>query len=98
MADARTTIFSDGLMEASVSAGVARLTLAQTGVDGKPFVAGQLIIPLVQMPAFAGALVNLLKQIEAKAKEAQAPVPVSALPTAAEPAPAPVPGAFRFGA
>jgi len=101
MADSRL-IFADGLMEASVTSGVARFTLAQTGADGKPTPAGQLVMPLVQVPGFANALVNLLKQIEAKVKEAQAQQ--GGLPAPAIPAPAPavvepppsVPGAFRF--
>lgn len=92
-------IFADGLMEASVTSGVARFTLAQTGADGKPGAAGQLVMPLVQVPAFANALVNLLKQIEAKVKESQAqqqpaaPPPVLAAPTEVVPN---VPGSFRF--
>jgi hypothetical protein len=100
MADSRL-IFADGLMEASVTSGVARFTLAQTGADGKPTPAGQLVMPLVQVPNFANALVNLLKQIEAKVKEAQAQqggiaAPAIAAPTAVSEQPPSVPGAFRF--
>jgi hypothetical protein len=32
------TLFCDGILDASVTAGVARLTLAQAGADGKLFV------------------------------------------------------------
>jgi hypothetical protein len=39
------TIFADGLLDASVTHGVARLTLAQTGPDGKPMAVGQLVMP-----------------------------------------------------
>jgi len=100
MADSRL-IFADGLMEASVTSGVARFTLAQTGADGKPQPAGQLVMPLVQVPNFANALVGLLKQIEAKVKEAQAqqgqqPPPAIAPPAAVVEAAPSVPGAFRF--
>ncbi|MDN3565237.1 hypothetical protein ACFQY5_23800 [Paeniroseomonas aquatica] len=91
MADSRTTLFADGILDASVTYGVARLTLAQTGPDGKPVPAGQLVVPLVQLPSMANSLLNLLKQVESKMKEQQAP----AAPAVAE-APT-VPGSFRFG-
>ena len=95
MTDNRTTIFADGILDASVTHGVARLTLAQTGPDGKPMAAGQLVVPLVQLPAMANSLVGLLKQVEAKMKEQQATAP-DAAPAATAAAPS-VPGAFRFG-
>jgi hypothetical protein len=99
MPDVRT-IFADGILDASVTHGVARLTLAQTGPEGKPMAAGQLVMPLSQLPVFTNGLVGLLKQLEAKMKEAQAQQPAggSAQPAAvangAEPSS--VPGAFRF--
>ena len=102
MPDIRT-IFADGILDASVTHGVARLTLAQTGPDGKPMAAGQLVMPLSQLPAFANGLIGLLKQIEAKVKEAQAQQQAGgglAAPTTAEstgPEAPSVPGAFRFG-
>lgn len=99
MPDVRT-IFADGILDASVTHGVARLTLAQTGPDGKPVPAGQLIMPLSQLPAFTNGLVGLLKQLEAKIKEAQAQASGAAAapgtgngPEAAAPVPG---GAFRF--
>ena len=67
MPDVRT-IFADGILDASVTHGVARLTLAQTGPDGKPMAAGQLVMPLSQLPVFTNGLVGLLKQLEAKMK------------------------------
>lgn len=91
MSDNRTTLFADGILDASVTFGVARLTLAQTGPDGKPMAAGQLVVPLVQLPAMANSLLGLLKQVEAKMKEQQA-----AAAPAGEAAPT-VPGSFRFG-
>lgn len=105
MAETRT-IFADGLMDASVTYGVARLTLAQTGPDGKPIPVGQLVVPLVQLPAFANGLLGLLKQIEGRMKESQqqAPAPSAASPPsdvnpangeASAPASS-VPGSFRF--
>jgi hypothetical protein len=100
MPDVRT-IFADGVLDASVTHGVARLTLAQTGPDGKPMPAGQLVMPLSQLPGFANGLVGLLKQLDAKMKEAQAQgQPGGGPPAAAESAagsePSSVPGAFRF--
>ena len=100
MPDTRT-IFADGILDASVTHGVARLTLAQTGPEGKPVAAGQLVMPLSQLPAFANGLLALLKQIEARVKEAQgqggagaAPAPAAEAP-GSEP-PSAVPSAFRF--
>ena len=95
MPDSRQ-IFADGLMDASVTYGVARLTLAQTGSDGKPVPAGQLIVPLVQLPALANGLNALLKQIETRVKEQQAQQGAAAPGNAGDPASS-VPGAFRFG-
>lgn len=99
MPDVRT-IFADGILDASVTYNVARLTLAQTGPDGKPMAVGQLVMPLQQLPGFANGLIGLLKQIEAKAKEAQAQGGAATAPAAeaasSEPPPS-VPGAFRFG-
>jgi hypothetical protein len=98
MTDNRTTIFADGILDASVTFGVARLTLAQTGPDGKPVPAGQLVVPLVQLPAMANSLNGLLKQVEAKMKEQQANAPAAAAGGADVGNGAPnVPGSFRFG-
>lgn len=87
------TLFADGLMDASVTAGVARLTLAQTGADGKPMPAGQLIVPLMQLPNLVNGMAGLLKQVEARMREQQAQQG-GATPAAAGEAPA---SAFRFG-
>jgi hypothetical protein len=99
------TVFADGIMEASVTHGVVRITLAQAGSDGKPQPAGQLILPLVQLPAFANGLIGLLRQVENKVKEAQQSGDsvgqsrvASALSAGGGDTPAPsVTGAFRFG-
>lgn len=101
MPDVRT-IFADGILDASVNHGVARLTLAQVGAEGKPVAAGQLVMPFSQLPAFANQLITLLKQIEAKVKEAQAQGGATgsggaaAAPEADRAEPPAVPGAFRF--
>jgi hypothetical protein len=98
MTENRITIFADGILDASVTYGVARLTLAQTGPDGKPVAAGQLVVPLVQLPAMANSLLGLLKQVEAKMKEQQATAPTTGPTAAPDGAAAPsVPGSFRFG-
>ena len=111
MAETRV-IFADGLMDANVNYGVARMTLAQTGPDGKPIPVGQLVMPLVQLPAFANGLHGLLKQIETRMKEAQAsakgPGATAGNETVAGATPggttvatevpaASIPGSFRFG-
>lgn len=95
MAD-KPTVFADGILEASVNFGVARITMAQTRADGTPEACGQLVVPVVQLPALANGMLSLLKQIEAKVKQAQE--------TVAPPAPAApagggtdaMPSAFRF--
>ncbi len=71
MAEIRNILFADGMLDATVTHGVARITLAQSGADGKPAPVGQLCVPLVQLPALANGLINLLRQVEAKAKEVQ---------------------------
>jgi hypothetical protein len=104
MPDLRT-IFADGILDASVTHGVARLTLAQQGGEGKPVAAGQLVMPLSQLPTFANGIITLLKQIEAKMKEAQAQGSggggggggSDAQATGAAAESSSVPGAFRFG-
>jgi len=80
-------LFADGVVDAHVVHGVARITLGQAGGDGKPVPAGQLIVPLGQLPVLANGLMQLLRQIEARMKESQP-----------APAPAADEGAFRFTA
>jgi hypothetical protein len=63
-------LFADGVLEANVMNGVVRITLGQAGGDGKPVPCGQILVPLVQLPALTNGLINLLRQIEAKVKEA----------------------------
>ena len=85
--------FADGIIDATVNFGVARITLAQLGQDGKPAPSGQLMIPVVQLPAFANGLLTIVRQIDAKMKESQAKQD-----TASVPEEAPMPGSFTFGA
>ena len=86
------TLFCDGILNGSVAFGVAHLTLAQTGADGKPAAAGQLIVPLVQLPAVVNGLAGLLKQVETRMREQQARQQTAAeVPAAPSPA-----SAFHF--
>ena len=98
----QTTLFADGMLDASVTHGVVRITLAQAGADGKPQPAGRLVMPLVQLPAFANGLIGLLRQVETKLKDTQQGNDAAgqAKLAAALPAEGPAPsvsGAFRFG-
>jgi hypothetical protein len=100
MADNRPTVFADGVIEAQVAHGVARITLAVTGNDGKASPCATLCVPVTQLPSLVNGMGNLLKQIEervrAQIQQQQAGQPAAA--PAAEPA-APADGqagAFRF--
>ena len=85
----KPTQFADGILDASVNFGVARITLAQVGPDGKPVSSGHLFVPVVQLPAFANGLLTLVKQIDSKMKEAQ-------VQTNAAAEPPPMPQSFTF--
>ncbi|MCC7280981.1 MAG: hypothetical protein IT556_01285 [Acetobacteraceae bacterium] len=88
-------LFADGVMEANVMNGVVRITLGQAGGDGKPVACGQILVPLVQLPALTNGLVNLVRQIETKVKEAtdKSKADGAAAPSAETP---PVPSTFSF--
>lgn len=88
MTDRLPTLFCDGIIEAQVLNGVARITLGQAGADGKPTPCGQLVVPVTQLPGTANALATLVKQIQDKLKEAQE--------KAQQAADAPPTSAFRF--
>ncbi|MBW8268545.1 hypothetical protein [Caldovatus aquaticus] len=99
MAEIRTILFADGMLDASVVHGVVRITLAQSGAEGKPTPVGQLCVPLVQLPALANGLIALLRQVEARAREAQqrqVQEPAAAPEGEDAAMPAPPPGTFRF--
>ena len=83
------TLFADGVLEATVRHGVARIKLAVQDGSGNPSPSGLLVVPLPQLTALAGSLTRLLREIEAKVRETQAPA------APAEPLPEP-PAAFRF--
>jgi hypothetical protein len=83
--------FTDGILDASVNLGVARITLAQLGPDGKAAPSSLLLVPVMQLPALANGLLTLVQQIENKMKESQAQqAPVA-------PEQQPMPSAFTFG-
>jgi hypothetical protein len=96
MAETRPTLFADGVIEAQVAHGVARITLAVTGSDGKAQPSATLCVPVTQLPALVNGMGNLLKQIEervrAQVAQQQAAAPASA-PAADGTQPV---GAFRF--
>lgn len=98
-------IFADGIQDASVHHGVARITLGRLAADGKAEPAGLVVVPLVQLPGLTNALVALVRQIEQKLKEAQAQAAVAQVGAAQQGAPSAtpeqqgsMPGAFTFGA
>jgi hypothetical protein len=97
MAENRPTVFCDGVIEAQVAHGVARITLAVTSTDGKASPCATLCVPVTQLPALVNGMGNLLKQIEERVR-AQIQQQQQAGQPAAEPAaPADGPaGAFRF--
>lgn len=85
-------VFVDGMTEANVLHGVVRMTLSQATQDGKALPAVQICMPLVQVAGFVGGLTNLLRQVEARIKDARAAQPQGKAPTAE-----PMPSAFTFG-
>jgi hypothetical protein len=93
MSDNRTTVFADGVVEAQVAHGVARITLAVTGQDGKALPCATLCVPVTQLPALVNGMGNLLKQIEERVKQMQQQ---AAQPGGAAPAGEAQAGAFRF--
>jgi len=95
MSDIRPTVFADGVIEAQVAHGVARVTLAVTGNDGTARPCATLCVPVTQLPGLVNGMANLLKQIEERVR-AQAHQQQGAAPPAAQGAEAAAPGAFKF--
>ena len=91
MTDSRPTVFADGVIEAQVAHGVARITLAVTGSDSKAVPCATLCVPVTQLPALVNGMGNLVKQIEERVR-AQVQQQQAAQPAAAESQA----GAFRF--
>ena len=79
--DHTPSIFADGLVEATVRHGVARLSFGLHGADNQPKPAVVLAIPLVQLPNLAGALTKLIQEVQSKAREAQAAATPAAAPS-----------------
>lgn len=94
MADNRPTVFADGVIEAQVAHGVARVTLAMTGSDGKAVPCATLCVPVTQLPALVNGMGNLLKQIEDRVRAQVAQQQQQ--PQAPNGDSTPAPGAFRF--
>lgn len=70
MPDTRNILVADGFTEVWVAHGLARITLAQTGPDGKAVTAGQLCVPVSQVAPLARAMATLVEKIEAEMKTA----------------------------
>jgi hypothetical protein len=95
MSDNRPTVFADGVVEAQVAHGVARITLAVTAQDGKAQPCATLCVPVTQLPALVNGMGNLLKQIEERVRaqiqqQQAAPAEAGATPADGQA------GAFRF--
>ena len=92
MAENRPIVFADGVIEAQVAHGVARVTLAVTGSDGKASPCATLCVPVTQLPGLVNGMGNLLKQIEdrVRAQVAQQQQQAANGDSVA------APGAFRF--
>lgn len=92
------TLFADGVLEAHVRNGVARVTLGQAMSDGRGVPTGQLVIPVSQLPVVLSSLARLAQEVEARTRQAAAANTTPAPGPASGPAPeAPIPGAaFRF--
>jgi hypothetical protein len=93
MAEIRPTVFADGVIEAQVAHGVARITLAVTGNDGKAMPCATLCVPVTQLPALVNGMGNLLRQIEERVR---AQVAQQQQRPASEDAQAAIGAAFRF--
>ncbi|UFN51095.1 hypothetical protein LPC08_11035 [Roseomonas sp. OT10] len=92
-------LFADGIIEAHVRNGVARVTLGQAGGDGRGVATGQLIVPITQLPTILNSLARLAQELEARARQGAAAntTPPPAGGPAAPAAPDVPPGsAFRF--
>ena len=94
MADYRPIFFADGVTEAQVANGVARITLATTGSDGKAQPCATLCVPVAMLPNLVNGMGNLVKQIEERVR---AQVQQQQAQPAAQAGEAPqATGAFKF--
>lgn len=64
MSDCRPIIFIDGVTEAQVANGVARITLVVVGKNGHNIPSATICIPVAQLSNFITGLSNLSKKIE----------------------------------
>lgn len=83
------TFFVDAMTGATVRSGVARLSFSTQRGDGTASHSLTLALPVQQVPILADALVRVLRELEARAKEARDAAPDVA------PSP-PVTSGFRF--
>ncbi|MFT8242477.1 hypothetical protein [Roseomonas sp. BN140053] len=94
-----TTLFADGVLDAQIRNGVARVTLGQLDGEGRGVPTGQLVLPLGQLPSTINSLVRLWQEFENRSRQAAAAAaqPGAPAPAAAPEPPPPAGGAFRFG-
>lgn len=95
-------VFADGVIEAQIQHGVARIVLGAVGRDGKPEPSGLLIVPVVQLPGLTNGLINLMRQLESRIKDArekqgeQPSVSAQAEPAAQPSGDTTLPSSFKF--
>ena len=95
MADYRPIFFADGVTEAQVANGVARITLATSATDGQALPCATLCVPVAQLPAFVNGMANLVRQIEERVRT-QIQQQQQGQPTAHGIEPPQAGGAFKF--
>jgi len=104
MTERNELIFADGVIEAQIQHGVARIVLGALGRDGKPEPSGLLVVPVVQLPGLTNGLINLMRQLEQRMKEAREKqggtetpgVTAQAEPSAQPIADTAIPSSFKF--
>jgi hypothetical protein len=68
MPEVNNMLIADGFTEVWIAHGLARITLAQTGPDGKASAVGQRCIPVSQVQSIATAMVDVARRIEEQQK------------------------------
>jgi hypothetical protein len=81
MSEIRPVLFVDGVIEAQVAHGVARITLAVTGSDGKAQPCATLCVPVTQLTALVNGMGNLLRQIEERVRAQAMQQPATGAPS-----------------
>ena len=87
MATTLPALLADGVIEAQIAHGVARITLGRVGADGALEPVSVLAVPLLRLHAVTQSLVQLLGEMEKRMRAQQPPARAeapAALPGAAE--------------